>query len=49
MAAKGKHKTAKEAPTGGKPQPKTVHAVGSPDLAAEVKRLTREEIGRAHV
>ncbi len=42
MSAKGKHKAAKEASIGGKPRPKVVEAVGSPDLAAEVKRLTRE-------
>jgi len=42
MSAKGKHKAAKEAPIGGKPRPKVVDAVGSPDLAAEVKRLARE-------
>lgn len=42
MSATGKHKAAREAPIGGKPRPKTVHAGESTDLAAEVKRLARE-------
>ena len=42
MSAKEKHKAAKEAPTGGKARPKAVQAGESTDLAAEVKRLTRE-------
>ncbi len=42
MPAKGKHKAAKGPPQGGKALPKAVHAGGSADLAAEVKRLSRE-------
>ena len=42
MPAKEKHKAAKETPIGGKARPKAVHAGESTDLAAEVKRLTRE-------
>src|SRR5437867_11359665 len=42
MPAKEKHKAAKETPIEGKARPKAVHSGESTDLAAEVKRLTRE-------
>jgi hypothetical protein len=42
MPAKGKRKAVKAPPQGGKAQHIAVHAGGSTDLAAEVKRLARE-------
>ena len=42
MPAKGKHKAVKGAPKGGKTSKEAVHAGGSPNLAAEVKRMARE-------
>ena len=42
MPAQGKHKAVKRIPKGGKALHKAVHAGGSADLAAEVKRLARE-------
>src|SRR2546422_5576836 len=42
MPAKGKHRAAKGTPKEGKTLGKANHAGGSADLAAEVKRLSRE-------
>ena len=42
MPAKGKHEAVKGAPKEGKTSKEPVHAGGSPDFAAEVKRLASE-------